>query len=80
MADNEIYETFCKDRFDRLEGSINRVLHSLEGNGEPGIKVEIDRLKRGWAFTIFLLSPVYLTLISQAVQWVFKILQAKEGG
>jgi len=41
----EIYEIFCKDRFDKLDKGLEQIFTALNGNGNKGIKQEVLECK-----------------------------------
>ena len=41
-----IYSLHCRPAFERIEGKLEKLEHSIIGNGKPGIMTRLDRLEQ----------------------------------
>lgn len=53
----------CDERFDHICTKLDRVLVILEGNGQPGMKVRLDRVEQRnklvqWVFATFAMAVI----------------------
>lgn len=58
----------------KLEETVDRLVHSIEGNGQPGIKIRIDRLEqnaetRRW-FTRTALGAAIGSIVVSIFTWL----------
>lgn len=77
MKDCDMYETVCKDRFDKLEELHNETIGLIRGkNGTPGLVEEIHIMKRQSraiiATGIFLGGAVMTQIIESLWKWLVK--------
>jgi hypothetical protein len=75
-CDREIYETFCKDRFDKIEQTTDKTLDILRGqNGSPGLIHDVRNLKKVYkalvAGAVFLVTVLTVQCISWAWDRLF---------
>lgn len=47
MNEREFAE--LRAEFKRVAKDIGDIKHAIEGNGKPGLKMQVDRLERNWA-------------------------------
>lgn len=40
------FRRFVRDQLRDIKDDISRIIHVIDGNGDPGIKVKVDRLER----------------------------------
>lgn len=70
-----MYETICKDRFDKMESLQNETLGLLRGhNGDPGLLDDMRAIKKAYKLVagaiVFILSAVLLQGIETIWAWV----------
>ena len=70
-----MYDTVCKDRFDKLDKHNEDMLSILKGkNGDPGVLDQIREVKKFHRsiakFTIFIGAAVLMQLIHGASTWI----------
>ena len=72
---SEQYEQVCKDEFGQINDKLDRLDEAIRGNGEPGLKVRIDRLERAEAIRSRLLWLIAASTVTGAVSMVFQLLR-----
>lgn len=70
-----MYETVCKERFDKLEKMHEETICLLRGrNGNPGIVEEVHTMKRTYRTILGILafvgSAVGLEVIGEVYNWI----------
>lgn len=73
----EQYHLENSDKMLRLQGSLDKILELIEGNGKPGLKVRIDRLEQvqrqaEWAYKTVIAICVLLAL-QQVAEWIMQL-------
>ena len=58
-------QDLCDERHDNIDKKLDRILSLVEGNGEPGIRLDVDRLKQRmnlalWVIALFTARMVWL--------------------
>lgn len=76
--ENKMYALICKERFDRIEETINNnhkeVITVLKGkNGDAGLCEKVRKLESRWIAIFGSLGVIFATLITQFVRWLFEV-------
>ena len=73
---DKMYSLVCEKRFDSMEAKQDQVLDILRGkNSEPGLIEEVRTIKRRWKWIIGSGAVIVTALVTQLIQWLFKVLQ-----
>lgn len=72
---SEQYEQVCKDEFGEIKDKLDRLDEAIRGNGEPGLKVRIDRLERAEAIRSRLLWLIAASTVTGTVSLVFQLIR-----
>jgi hypothetical protein len=70
---NRQYEGVCKDEFAAIHTKLDRLDSAIRGNGEPGIKVRLDRLESADAMRSKLMWIIAGSVVSLAVAAFWKL-------
>lgn len=62
---DEYNRELCDERHHQIDNKLDRIISNLEGNGKPGIKMELDRLKQQlkvmcWIAGLFVARMVWM--------------------
>jgi len=73
-CEKEMYDRFCKDRFDKLEAKLDSYSDTmcalLKGsNGNPGVLADVRDLKRTYRAMIGAIVFLIGVLATQAIAW-----------
>jgi len=67
------FDAVCKAEFERLNGKLDRLDGCLRGsNGEPGMKVRLDRLEQSEVRRIKLLWMIAASVVVLAVSTIWR--------
>lgn len=68
----EAYFEEGKSRMKSIDDKVNRILHWIDGNGQPGVKVRLDRLERAQRTTNRLVWYAVAATVSAVVMMVVR--------
>jgi len=71
MDENKIYELHCKDAFKSLHKKLDRIEASINGNGGPGLKLQVDRNRR-WINGVVKALWCVVTATIGMLAWIIK--------
>lgn len=66
-------ETAHVKMYEENKKSIDKIVGFIEGNGNPGVKVRIDRLELKSSMLSFVTAGVVMSLIGYSMKLIFKM-------
>ena len=70
------YEQVCRDEFGQIKDKLDRLDEAIRGNGEPGLKVRIDRLERAEAISSRLLWLITASAVTGALSLLWQAIRS----
>jgi len=75
MKDVEMYDTICRDRFDKIESLQNETIGLLRGkNGDSGLLDDMRAIKKAYRMimgvVVFVCGTVGVQLIQDILAWL----------
>ena len=68
------FRTHCEKQFEVIQGKLDHLDEAIRGNGEPGIKMRLDRLeqdaKRQSKLIWLIIGAVVTSITSGLVAWI----------
>ncbi len=46
---NDVQFAKLESRMEAMAADVREIKHDVQGNGKPGLKMQVDRLERNWA-------------------------------
>jgi len=74
VEQGEQYDRICKDKFEGLDRKQDRIIALLEGNGTPGLRIEVDRLKQFSAVMLRILYIIGGATLCSLVEMVMRLI------
>ena len=78
----EMYHLVCKDRFDKIDESLERLHIAISGNGRDGLssktvrlETEVAAIKSRWKYILGVLAALCLPVLGKIVYDVFQHLR-----
>ena len=71
MDENEIYELHCKGAFASMNKKLDRIEAAINGNGEAGMKIQVDRNRR-WIKGVARVLWCVVTATVGMLAWIIK--------
>jgi len=66
-----LYDLHCKSQFEVIHYKLDKLYSSINGNGQPGLKMETDRNTR-WICGITRVLWVIVTAIVGVIAWLIR--------
>jgi len=68
LADINIKQAKVEERLKVMDEKLDKLIHSVEGNGRPGLIIRVDRVEQRWKVIAWVLAVVGGTVLVEIVQ------------
>ncbi len=65
---NETEFAALRADFHAVARDVRDIKHALEGNGKPGLKMQVDRLERSWALAAWMAGLAFASSVALFVK------------
>lgn len=68
LADINIKQARVEERLTVMDEKLDKLIHSVEGNGRPGLLIRVDRVEQKWKIVVWVLGVVGAAVLVQLVE------------